>query len=240
MGSIYSLYILIPEQNLIISLIVKIIMAASIVSVSFLKIANFWKSLICFCLINFSFSGLNFAMWIIFKPRGMVFNNGVVYFNISPLVLIISTVISYFIIEYSNKFLGRHICKDHFFHISVKINDKLSEFDAFLDTGNSLKEPFSCLPVVIAKKKDINSIIPFDFDIKDENSVQKLSEKLNINFRLIPFSGMSHSGFILGFKPDTVNIKTLSGRSYEKDAYIGICCDKSFEHSLIGIDILDD
>ena len=240
LGSIYSLYIFIPEQNLIISLFLKIAMATSIVFVSFFKKTNFLKSLICFCLINFSFSGLNFAMWIIFKPKGMAFNNGIVYFNISPLTLIISTIISYFILEYSNKFLGKHICKENYCHVSIRIKDKLSEFDAFLDTGNSLKEPFSCLPVIVAKKDDVKNIIPFEFDIKNENIIQILSKKLNMSFRLIPFSGLSHSGFILGFKPDIVNIKTESGKSYEKDAYVGICCDEDFEHSLVGIDILDN
>lgn len=239
LGSIYSLYIFIPKQSLIVSFLVKIIMAISIVAVSFGRKTNFMKSLVCFCLVNFSFSGLILAMWISFKPKGMAFNNGVVYFNISPLVLIISTLISYFILEYANKYLGKHICKRDFCRVSFQINDKELEFDAFLDTGNSLKEPFSCLPVIIAKKDDVENIIPFDVDTKNENLISELSNKLNMNFRLIPFSGLSHSGFIVGFKPRFVSIKTSNGKSFDKEAYIGICCDKNFEHSLVGMDILD-
>ena len=239
LGSIYSLYIFIPKQSMMISFLAKIFMAVSIVAVAFGKKTNFMKSLICFCLVNFSFSGLILAMWLSFKPKGMAFNNGIVYFNISPLVLIISTLISYFILEYANKYLGKHICKRDFCRVSFRINEKELNFDAFLDTGNSLKEPFSCLPVIIAKKDDIKSVIPFDIDMKNENLISDLSNKLNINFRLIPFSGLSHSGFIVGFKPNFVNIKTSTGKFFDKEAYIGICCDKNFEHSLVGIDILD-
>lgn len=239
LGSIYSLYIFVPEPDLFFSILVKILMAVSIISVTFgVKWQSFFRSFICFCFMNFLFSGLNFLMWITFKPKGMVVSNGVVYFNISPLVLVISTIVAYFIIELINKFLGKHICKDEFFNVEIIINTKIISFDAFLDTGNSLKEPFSNLPVILVRKKDLENLIP-NFDIEDDNLISDLFKKLNIKFRLIPFFGMSYNGIILGFKPDKTVIKSSSGEVFNKDAYIGICCDENFEHPLIGPDILD-
>ena len=235
------MYIFLPEQNNFVSLAIKILMAISIVMTAFgIKNSNFMKSLICFCLMSFSFSGLNFAMWLVFKPNGMEVRNGVVYFNISPLVLIISTVLAYTIIEIMNKFLGKHVCEKSFCNVSVKINDKYAKFDAFLDTGNSLKEPFSNLPVILVKKEDINSIIPSDININDENLIFNLFNEFNIKFRLIPFHGVSSTGVILGFKPDSIKIKTSSGKILQKDAYVGICFDKTFEHSLVGPELLDN
>ena len=240
-GSIYSMYIFVPTQGLLISTLVRLVMMITIIIVSFgMKKTIFLKSILCFCLINFSFLGLIILMWISLKPHGVSLNNGIVYFNISPLSLIIFTSISYFILEFINRFLGKHICKDDFCHVVVKINDKSTEFDAFVDTGNMLKEPFSNLPVIIAKKEDIYNIVPDNFNIDDGKLLYYSPKDINKKFRLIPFEGVSHEGFILAFKPDAVTIKTSSGKSFEKDAYVAICSDKNFEQSLVGPEILDN
>ena len=241
LGSIYSLYIFLPQQGLLISSVLKIIMMITIIIISFgVKKSIFLKSVICFCLINFAFSGLIFLMWISFKPQGMSFNNGIVYFNISPIMLIIFTSISYFIIEFINKFLGKHISKDNFCHIKTKIFSKIYEFDAFIDTGNFLREPFSNLPVIIAKLDDINDFFPKNFDIDNQELLFQFAKKVNIKFRLVPFEGMSYKGFIPAFKPDFVIIQNSLGESFEKEAYIAICSDKNFEKSLVGLEILDN
>ena len=71
----------------------------------------FFKSFVCFLFINILFFGLTLAIWFMFKPKGMFINNGIVYFNISPTILITSTLISYFLIEMTNRFLGKHPCE---------------------------------------------------------------------------------------------------------------------------------
>lgn len=238
-GAFFSLYIFLPEQNIIFSLIIKILMAALIIITSFgFKNSNFFKLLTCFCLMSFSFSGLNFVLWLTFKPYGMIFNNGIVYFNISPLILIFSTLIAYFILEFMNKFLGKHICKELYYHVFIKFDNKNAEFDAMLDTGNNLKEPFSNLPVILVRQKDIKNII----NININKNIFDKNYEINNKFRLIPFCGVSDSGFILGFKPDFVKIETSNKNKkyFEKDAYIGICDEKNLNNCLIGPEILDN
>ncbi|MCL2311348.1 MAG: sigma-E processing peptidase SpoIIGA [Firmicutes bacterium] len=239
LGAIYSLYIFIPEPILFISFLIKIFMAFTIIIVSF-GISKFilLRSLVCFCLISFGFSGLNFAMWIAFRPCGMFVKNGVVYFNISPLVLVTSTLIAYFLIEFMNKFLGKHVCQEAFYRVKVKFKQKLIEFDAQLDTGNSLKEPFSNLPVILVDQEKIVEILPDKINFEDINFVKKISERLNVPVRLIPFSGISENGLLFGFKPDNVIIQTFSGENFEKEAYIAVCERNGLKNALIGSDLV--
>lgn len=232
-GAVFSLYIFLPEQNLVFSLFIKILMAIIIIGSSFgFKNPKFLKLIVCFCLMSFSFSGLSFVLWLNFKPSGMAFNNGVVYFNISPLVLIVSTFAAYFILELMHRFLGKHICKESYCHVFVRFDEKIAEFDAMLDTGNTLKEPFSNLPVILVRKKDVENI--FDEDVFNENN------KINTKFRLIPFCGVSDSGFIFGFKPDFVKIEMPDGKSFEKNIYLGICEEKNLNSCLVGPEVLDN
>ena len=236
-GAIFSLYILFPHKNEFFSFIIKIIMSLLIITVSFgINKKYFFKSFICFLFMNVLFSGFTLLIWFMFKPKGMVVNNGIVYFNISPIVLILSTLISYFFIECINRFLGKHPCDSSMCHVTIKLNEKYSEFDAKLDTGNYLKEPFSNLPVVLVDKNKIKNIISFDNNSND--SISKIVEKNNIPMRIIPFSSVSDDGFLVGFKPDILTIQTKSGSVLNKEAYIGIS-KQNLKYALVGSDILD-
>ena len=109
LGGIYSLYILLPPTNFYVSLIVKFFMAASIIfaAFKFSGIKIFFKTFICFYLISFAFSGIMLALWCTFRPKGMAINNGVVYFSISPLILVVSTVATYIILKIVNRVIGK-------------------------------------------------------------------------------------------------------------------------------------
>lgn len=236
-GAIFSLYILFPHKNEFISFIIKIFMSLLIIIISFgINKKYFFKSFVCFLFMNVLFSGFTLLIWFMFKPKGMIVNNGIVYFNISPMVLISSTLISYFFIECINRFLGKHPCDSSMCHVTIKLNEKYSEFDAKLDTGNYLKEPFSNLPVVLVDKNKIKNIISFDNDSND--SISTIVEKNNIPMRIIPFSSVSDDGFLVGFKPDILTIQTKSGSVLNKEAYVGIS-KQNLKYALVGSDILD-
>ena len=77
----------------------------------------------------------------------MTVNNGVVYFNISPVMLIVSTIVSYIIIETINRLLERKENKNFVCDVVIAIGGKEIKVRSKIDTGNSLKEPFSNLPL---------------------------------------------------------------------------------------------
>ena len=109
LGAFYSLYILLPDYPVFVSLITRLFMAATIMGTVFgfknLKILA--KSVAYFFVVSFLFSGIMFGMWYVFRPRGMAINNGVVYFNISPLLLIASSLVAYTVIEVTNRILEK-------------------------------------------------------------------------------------------------------------------------------------
>ena len=241
LGAFYSIYILIPEPNKYLSFFIKVLMSISIVLSSFkFNKKMFLKTFICFFLISLSFSGIILAMWFMFKPKGMIVNNGMVYFDISPFILIFSTLVSYIFIECVNRYLGKHICKEAFCHIKLILDKKTDEFEAKLDTGNSLKEPFSNLPVIIVDREKVKNIIPTELNLNDYKLISEFSSKIKSSVRLIPFSGISRDGFLFGFKPDNVTVETGRGNFFEKEAYVGICTEKKLQYALVGTDILNN
>ena len=227
LGAIYSLYIFIPEPNIFISILIKLFMSIIMVAVSFefRKIKQFLKIIVCFYAVNFAFSGIMFTLWCVFKPSGMIMNNDIVYFNISPLTLIISTVVSYIIIEIINRVIEKKQLKSSKYEIGIKFKDKYIVLNAKIDTGNLLKEPFSNLPVIVVKKSEINLLIP-EFNIFE--SIENQNEIKKLKIRMIPFKTVSGTGILPAFKPEYVVLKG----NLKKQAYIAVCSDEYFSEGI--------
>lgn len=239
LGSIFSLCIIFPDQSKFFSLALKFFISAVIVWVAICspKEKIYVKAMLCFYSISFSISGIMFAIWFIFRPNGLFIKNGIVYFGISPVVLICSTVISYFIIELINKNVGKKELKEAFCEVKVKISENTIFFKAKIDTGNLIKEPFSGLSVVVVNKKILKSDLFYNFsDIYDffENVDKPEYIKCNLKnkLRLIPFYSVAGKGVLPAFKPDYIEI---NGSKVKKDAYLAVCRHEFLQEGFDGL-----
>lgn len=242
LGGIYSLYILAPELPLFISLIIKLFMSSTIIGATFgfKKPLPFFKILIYFYSVNFLFSGTMMAFWLVFKPNGMQINNGIVYFNISPPVLIASTLISYIIIEIINRIITRRKFENNLLYLKINFENNQIKIPAKIDTGNSLTEPFSNLPVIVAKETAIKPLLSANKYDQIINFIKNGSTNiLNLKIRMIPFKTISEESILPAFKPDFIKINESEA---QKKVYIAICPDKFMPTSaaaLINPEILD-
>ncbi len=232
LGAVYSLYIFFPNLPLMASLIIKFFMSLTIIWTifGFKNFKLFIKTLTCFYIISFCFSGIMFALWYALRPHGMAINNGVVYFNISPVMLISLTLISYIILEFINHILDKRENKNLLYDICIKVGNKSAYVKAKVDTGNSLTEPFSHLPVIVATYQSLESILPQDFPsslLSNKTDIESINYS-NTNVRLIPFKTVSGDGLFPAFKPDSISIKN----GPERQAYIAVCPDKSLPYEI--------
>lgn len=229
LGAFYSLYILLPPTNIFVSFIIKLFMSITIVIAAFGALGKKYviKSILCFYLINFAFSGSMMALWYLFSPKGLVVKNSVVYFNISPLLLFCTTLVSYVIIQGVNKIIGTRLHKSLFCDVVIYFNNSNVKLRAKIDTGNTLKEPFSDLPAIVTEFKYIKKIIPRDmhkfFIDLDCRSFPSDPEKNK--YRVVPFQVISEQGVLPAFLSDRVMI-IYEGITSERKAYIAVCCKK--------------
>lgn len=240
LGGIYSLYILMPSTNLFVSLLIKFFMSLTIVAVTFKfrEIKTLLKTLICFYAINFAFSGIMLALWCSFKPKSMAVNNGIVYFGISPTALVISTVITYIILETINRIIAKHHLSASFCNVKIFYRNKTCTIKAMVDTGNSLVEPFSGLSVIVATAESLSNICPHEILQTDFSDCSQFPGIINSKFRMIPFKTISGDGIIPAFKPEHVIIDNGA----PKQAYIAVCSDKILSSdcpALINSNLLD-
>ena len=201
-GGFVSLVALLPSMPAIVNLPIDIFSAALIVLISFgraspkiylLRVGLYFFVSFCFC-------GIIMFICSVFRPSGADVLNDVVYFNISPILLIILTLVSYYSLKLIRRLTVNETAK-RTCSVEIRAGDKSFIFYAAIDTGCNVREPFSGDLVIIADEKLLDGYIP------PENKT-----------RIIPFESIGGNGSLKGFKPDSI---IIDGKEAESEAYIG-------------------
>lgn len=210
-GAVFSLTVLLPELSAVLTFAMKLGISGLIVLAAF-RFSGwppFFRQLAAFYIVSFSFAGLMLALWYFIAPQGLIVKNSIVYFDVSPLLLLILTVFCYFLIRLIQRFTGRQAPKNLFYPIQIEWKGKEVACVAKVDTGNSLVEPFSGEPVAVVEKSRLEKFLP---EIRAEGKV-----------RLVPFSAVPGGGMLEAFRPDALYIVREKQRYRIPFGYIAIC-----------------
>lgn len=252
LGALYSLFIFFPQVNFLYSVLLKVVVSVAIVSVSFkfVTIRNLLKLVAVFYGISFLFGGIIFALYFFVAPQGLAMRNGVVYFDISPVVLIVSGGACYVIITLISRLVRRSNRLREIYRVRVDADGRSAEINAFLDTGNSLSDTITGVPVMIAEYEAVKGLLPQDMRETFKNGVIKNSADMASStwagrFRMIPYGSVGATGGLLpAFKPDRLIISQKEKALQITSLLIAVtgrrlCADGSFG-ALIGPGIYDD
>ncbi len=220
LGALFSLIIFLPSMGFILNSLIKIIIATLIVILTFgyNGVKTLLKNIALFYLISFLFCGIMLFVWFVFTPKGLAINNSVIYFNISPTIMIVTTLFAYIVIRVCDRLINRttsniQICKIKLIH-----NNSYCEFYGKVDTGNTLCEPFSNSPVIVVNEQAIKNIIDDKFIKILSNNEPDYSIK--DNYRLIPFNAIGAKGLLPAFSPNEVYINDIL---CIKKLYVAVC-----------------
>lgn len=231
LGGIYSMIILIPNIPSWLLNLLKLIFSVLLVAVAFgMKNKRLLlKNVIVFYGINFIYAGFMFAMWYFITPIGMIYKNGIVYFNVSAVVLAISTVAAYLVIRCISYLLSKNVKREQLTELELSCNGRMVLLSAFIDTGNRLVDILSGLPVVVCEFEAITDLIPSDLQQKILTfSLDQIENQLwKKRFRIIPVQAVTGSSAMVAFKPDSCFLITKEGghgsaQKHQKEVMVGI------------------
>lgn len=195
LGGISSLYIFLPKLNIILETLLKIITCVVMILVcfGFKNTKSFLKNVGVLFVVTCAYGGIMFALWLMFNPKGMVINNSVVYFNISPLALIICSVIGYIFFSIFSLIFSKASKFARHCSITVFAEDKNVRLEAIVDTGNSIEDIFSNSEIIIADKTKVDCLF-------DKNA------KTTSRYRILPCNTVSGNDMLEGFRCDSAVI----------------------------------
>lgn len=203
-GGLLSLAALLPKIPAGINILVDIVFAVIIIFTAFgrTNLKNFIKRVAVYFVLSFTFCGIMIFIYTAFKPKGMEIYNDTVYFNISPILLIILTLVCYYILKLIKR-LTKGVCGKSTCIIEISVNDSATSFFAAVDTGCNVKEPFSGDFAIIAEGEILR-----DLRLSDDK------------MRIIPFESLGGDGILKGYKADNVKI---DGKELSCGVYLGVC-----------------
>ena len=200
LGGLFAFYIFLPKSPFLVELLAHTLMNAvmMLVCIGFKSVKFFLRGVIVNLVVTCVYGGGMTALWQIFRPKGMVINNSVVYFNISPTVLIISTVIGYFLYILSAKIFAVSSKNALRCSVTVYALGNSTGAEAIIDTGNSITDVMTDSEILIADK----SVALALFGTLDLTADPLLATR----YRKVPCSTVSGQGLLEGFRCDKCEV----------------------------------
>lgn len=219
-GAAGSLVILLPELPFIVIALEKIVIGALITFAAFgrQKPVDFAVCALFFLLVSFVYAGLMTALWTFCAPYGMVFGNGVAYFNIPLTAIIAFTAAAYFAVRLVRYFADRRLRCGKICNVKISANGMEIQLRGLCDTGNGLCDIFSGKPVIVCKYEKIAEITPKNArDFLDGTLDESGGLYASCGLRLIPCRTVTSETLLPIFGADGI---TVDGKA--ADALVGV------------------
>ena len=198
-GALFSLNIYLPYQNIFTEILMRIICSSVsvIIAFGFINFRKYIRNIAIFFSISFIYAGAMLGLWLLFKPKGMVINNSIIYFNISPTLLLILSFVFYIVIILLRRILTYKTNEKRLCDIKIKCLNNTLQTIALIDSGHNLKDFITDKEIIFLNKN--KSTILFG-DIDSDN----IKENLKKRYRAIPCQTVADNSLLTGFRCDNV------------------------------------
>ena len=157
-ASLFSLVLLLPPLPLAAQLFIKTAGSVLPVLVAFRYTGprQMIKAAAWFLLLNFFLAGAVFFVMYTFSAPGIEQNNLALYFNISPVILIMSVLAVYLVLQLISLLLGKPRPEQPV-QLELRLDGENISAAALLDTGFSLRDVMSGCPCVLLSYPDVKA-----------------------------------------------------------------------------------
>lgn len=221
-ASLTSLYIFLPQMNIFLDILIKIAFSLmiSLVAFGFKSWSGYLRRSALFSGVTLCYGGIMTVFWQIFKPANMVINNSVVYFDISPTLLVLSSFGFYIIITIIKTFFGRKSENAENCNVTLTVGENSFKTLGILDTGNSLTDPMGSGVTVLVNENDIKNLL-------------KTEEEKRIRFRAMPCKTVTGNALLNGYRTDKMTAE-INGKTYTFNNAVAVFSNTPIaEHAVI-------
>ncbi len=235
LGAFYAVFSYLYQYRYLYTIHLKVLFSFLIIIIAFTpyKFKDFIRVTAVFYLLSFVFGGAAFGLFYFINGFKSL-EHGVFYIKNFPVkILVISSTLAYIFVKYGWDLIQYRIKREKIItKLHVSVNGLTIAIVALIDTGNSLSEPVTNTPVIIAEYLSIKELLPdevrFIFDNKNENNFNIIANVVSQSdwisrFRIVPFKSLGkENGMLIGFKPDEVSLDINSEHKNIKNIIIGI------------------
>lgn len=179
--SLGSLIILLPPLALFINVAVRILMAfvGVIIAFGFGSLKNFCKRTGALLSATLLFGGTMTVLFDVTHVAGLYVENGMVYYDLSPVMVVIATLLCYIVLRLFRKNFGTDDSPDYV-QLHLQHGNCIIGLTAQVDTGFALHDLYNDRPLIM--------VTP--------STAKKLFGKQPLTYRLLPFETVDGSGVL--------------------------------------------
>lgn len=242
-GALYSFFYFLQGYEFLYTWLLKIIFSLFIIIIAFTpyRLTELVKITGIFYTVSFAFGGATFGLYYLVNGMQCSYKDMLYLKGFPSKLFLLSIIIAYITIKHVWNYIIYRTKRERVIsRINISLNNKSILIPALVDTGNSLYDPISKLPVVIVEYSSVKNIIPNDmqkiFDDNKENNMSLIASLASkpewlTKFRIIPFKSLGkENALMIGFKPDTFDIELNNQKQNTNDLIIGIY-NKKFSSS---------
>lgn len=221
-GAACSLTALLPEPAAILSLLWSLLSALGITAAAFwpLSLRTMGKAAAALWAFSLGLAGFFLFLLRFAAPKNVAVLGNVIYFDLSLPLLFFFTCGAYLVFSLGRRLLPGTSPGSRFRTLVVENQGVSLRLLAKADTGNSLREPFSGLPVILCRAESICPATPAGVLEFLENGSAEDAGLPQKGMRLIPFDSLGGGGLLPAFRPDTVK-DSRTGR--ELPCWVAVC-----------------
>lgn len=235
LGAVYSVLSYFPDYSYLYTFFIKILFSVLIIIIAYTP--SYFHLLLkltgVFYIVSFIFGGAAFGLFYFINGLELT-SDGISFIKDFPLkVLVVAAFAAYFTVRYSWDYIQHRIKRERILvQLEIHYSKKTVKLDALVDTGNSLKDPITNAPVIIAEYEGLNELLPVEirriFEGNHENDLNAIAEIISTSscitrFRVIPFKSLGkENGMLIGFKPDMAVLKENERKIRLENIVVGI------------------
>ena len=241
-GGISSCQILLTVPPTV-SLLLHTLSAALIMRIAFPwhSAKGFLRQMVVFVCQSALLSGVATALWYLTGSEAVLTRNGVIYFDVSPLMLTVFALISYSVIRLYERLTRKRAPESAEYVLTVDTGEGVCECRALYDTGLHLREPFSGVPVIVICRRTLSPFLP-DLPCETQPNSADTAVGTMPRMRLIPYHTVSGEGLLTAFVPHRVTLRRRGEPSRDiTGVYVALSetLDRGDYTALIGSDVID-
>lgn len=214
LGGAYAAATVLPGLEFLLHPVCKVCAAVLMVVVGLGKSGRLLRQTVIFFALACAFGGGVLAVSLL-GGRGMSLGGGVIYSGMDIKIVLLSAAGCYALFTFGLNRVGRYTATaGELLPVLLRLFDREITITALVDTGNTLSDPVSGRPVMVAQADSVARLFPKGVlpSAEELNDPARVVERLNTGcwkgrFRLVPYRAVGvDCGLLLAVRPDRVQV----------------------------------
>ena len=213
LGGLYAVAIFLPGLSFLARPPCRLAAAVLMVLAAFWKSRRLLRQVVIFLALSCAFGGGVLAIGLL-GGRGLTLSNGVLYSGMDLKIVLLSAAGCYGALTLIFQRTGRHTAPSRELRpVRLTLGERQVSLIALVDTGNTLTDPATGRPVLVAEADCVEELLPPGIrpspaDLRDPaGALERLEDPWRRRFRLLPYRSVGvDRGLLLAVRVDQVQV----------------------------------